>query len=182
MNSYLIPFLGEEEFATALLMDLTERDTITLTSCGHPPAVLVRANGVSELLEVPAGMPLGVGESTDATSFAWEPGDRVLLYTDGLSEARDVSGEFSRSWTRLHRWPTAPWKKRSTRSLPAFVHTFPAVTSATTSQCSCWRTSQPASQRSGSRRNWWRSDPDFAAQIGSGSRRQTIALADQCVR
>ena len=75
-------------------MDLTDTDTITLTSCGHPPAVLVRADGFAEFLEVPAGMPLGVGESTEAGSFAWSPGDRVLLYTDGLSEARDASGEF----------------------------------------------------------------------------------------
>lgn len=94
MNSYLIPFLGDEEFATALLLEVIESDTITLTSCGHPPAVLVRANGVAEFLEVPAGMPLGVGESTDAASFEWRPGDRVLLYTDGLSEARDAGGEF----------------------------------------------------------------------------------------
>ena len=94
MNSYLIPFLGDEEFATALLLDLTEPNTIILTSCGHPPAVLVRANGVAEFLEAPAGMPLGVGESSDAASFAWHPGDRVLLYTDGLSEARDADGQF----------------------------------------------------------------------------------------
>ncbi len=94
MNEYLTPFLGDEDFATALLLDLTERDTITLTSCGHPPAVLVRADGCAEFLEAPAGMPLGIGESTDAGRFAWSPGDRALLYTDGLSEARDASGDF----------------------------------------------------------------------------------------
>ena len=49
---------------------------------------------LAEFLEAPTGMPLGVGESTDAASFTWRPGDRVLLYTDGLSEARDAGGQF----------------------------------------------------------------------------------------
>jgi serine phosphatase RsbU (regulator of sigma subunit) len=35
-----------------------------------------------------------MGESTEAARFAWRRGDRVLLYTDGLSEARDADGRF----------------------------------------------------------------------------------------
>ena len=35
-----------------------------------------------------------MGDAAEDSSFPWRSGDRVLLYTDGLSEARDVDGEF----------------------------------------------------------------------------------------
>ena len=38
-------------------------------------------------------MPLGVGDDAEE-SYPWAPGDRILLYTDGLSEARDADAEF----------------------------------------------------------------------------------------
>ena len=46
--------------------------------------------------EVAQGLPLGTGlpATFTTTELAWGPGDRVLLYTDGLSEARDERGEF----------------------------------------------------------------------------------------
>jgi len=94
MSSYLTPFLGEEEFVTALLVDLTRPDTITVTSCGHPPALLVRRRGEASFVEAPPGLPLGIGQVFTDVSVTWEPGDRLLLYTDGLSEARDSRGEF----------------------------------------------------------------------------------------
>jgi hypothetical protein len=94
MNDYLVPFFGDEEFATALLVDLTDPGTLVLTSCGHPPAVLVHPDGTAEFLEAPPGLPLGVGETRESAHFSWSPGDRVLLYTDGLSEARDSAGDF----------------------------------------------------------------------------------------
>ncbi len=94
MDTYLRPFLGDEDFVTALLLDLTCQGTVTITSCGHPPAILVQPDGSATFLEPPTGLPLGLGYDTQDDSFPWGPGDRLLLYTDGLSEARDAGGEF----------------------------------------------------------------------------------------
>lgn len=94
MSTYLVPFLDEEEFATAVLVQLRDTGTVTVVSCGHPPPLLVDRAGRGRLLEAPAGFPLGLGDDYVAVDVAWSPGDRLLLYTDGLSEVRDVAGEF----------------------------------------------------------------------------------------
>ncbi|MFF7215221.1 SpoIIE family protein phosphatase [Streptomyces sp. NPDC008238] len=61
-----------------------------LATAGHLPPVLVHGDGSPQLLDLPTGTPLGVGgvafESTDVTLA---PGDRLVLYTDGLVETRD---------------------------------------------------------------------------------------------
>jgi hypothetical protein len=98
MTTYLEPFFGAEEFATAILVDATDPAEIRMVSCGHPPALLVRADGRADLLETPPGLPLGLpswlGGDFVETKVRWAPGDRLLLYTDGLSEARDRDGYF----------------------------------------------------------------------------------------
>ena len=54
----------------------------------------------SELIDLPPALPLGLGlgpgwpRDVAAVTMPWAPGDRLLLYTDGLSEARDRSGRF----------------------------------------------------------------------------------------
>ncbi|PKV98572.1 SpoIIE family protein phosphatase [Nocardia fluminea] len=64
--------------------------TLTLASGGHTPALLVRADGTTSLVETPGGML--VGAIPDPTFVSAEvhlqPGDTVLFYTDGLTEAR----------------------------------------------------------------------------------------------
>ena len=94
MSEYLAPFFDDEEFVTALLVDASEPSQITIVSCGHPPPMLVRPDGSTSLLEAPAGLPLGLGDLYDAVTVPWAPGDRLLMYTDGLSEARNARGQF----------------------------------------------------------------------------------------
>ncbi|HET7357847.1 MAG TPA: PP2C family protein-serine/threonine phosphatase [Nocardioidaceae bacterium] len=94
MSAYLRGFFDDEEFVTAVLVEESTASTLTLVSCGHPPPLLVRCDGSASFVELPAGLPLGLGEAYEAGTASLRPGDRVLLYTDGVSEARDRQGVF----------------------------------------------------------------------------------------
>jgi GAF domain-containing protein len=88
-----------DTLATALVARLEqspqqrEREVRTLrwSSAGHPPAVLVDADGSPRLLDVDDDLLLGLDDSTDRHDHMVEmaPGDTLLLYTDGLVERRD---------------------------------------------------------------------------------------------
>lgn len=99
-------FFGEDRFVTALLCDLDlPTGLLTWIPCGHPPPLLVRGRTVRELAR-DAQPPLGLadlygrrgdgayGDFTAAQSCAekLEPGDRILLYTDGVTEGRAADG------------------------------------------------------------------------------------------
>ncbi|MFJ4468012.1 SpoIIE family protein phosphatase [Streptomyces sp. NPDC089424] len=61
-----------------------------ISLAGHLPPALLHADGACELLVLPTGAPLGgCGIAFDSTSFAFGPGDQLVLYTDGLVERRD---------------------------------------------------------------------------------------------
>jgi hypothetical protein len=60
-----------------------------IANAGHLPPVRVRPGRPAELLELPTGVPLGVGGVAFATTTVeLLPGDRLVLYTDGLVETR----------------------------------------------------------------------------------------------
>jgi phosphoserine phosphatase RsbU/P len=94
MDTYLQSFFGPEDFVTAAVVDVTTPGQLKVVSCGHQPPVLIRANGSVELLNTPAGLPLGLGLDPDPVTVRWDTRDRLLLYTDGMSEARDRTGAF----------------------------------------------------------------------------------------
>jgi sigma-B regulation protein RsbU (phosphoserine phosphatase) len=67
---------------------------LTYANAGHNPPLLVRANGAIDLLS-PGGTVLGVfAESTyEQGDFALRAGDRLILYTDGITEGRNAAGD-----------------------------------------------------------------------------------------
>ena len=88
-----------EEFVTALFVEIdVESGRLDIYNCGHPPPMLI-SDGAVTVLEVPApAPPLGLLTLTDASgagrSLSFKQNDELLLYTDGVTEARDSRREF----------------------------------------------------------------------------------------
>ncbi|MEW2286093.1 PP2C family protein-serine/threonine phosphatase [Streptomyces sp. NPDC047841] len=95
-----------ERFATALLLDIPERGPVTMTSCGHPPPLLLSPGHVVTVPSLHPAPPLGVHAAAEHTLdvFSFEPGDTLLLYTDGVMEARDEHNRFYPLADRVVRW------------------------------------------------------------------------------
>lgn len=79
-----------------------------LISCGHPAPLLLR-RATATALEVPEpAPPLGLGwlsgNSYVAATFSFTRGDRLLLYTDGVTETRDGKGAFYPLAKRAAAW------------------------------------------------------------------------------
>ncbi|MET9651709.1 MULTISPECIES: SpoIIE family protein phosphatase [unclassified Streptomyces] len=75
-----------------------------ITRAGHPPPAVVTPDGRARLLDLPAGAPLGIGGITFTTSdVSLPPGSLLVLYTDGLVEARgtDIDARLEELTRRL---------------------------------------------------------------------------------
>ncbi|UOX89221.1 SpoIIE family protein phosphatase [Amycolatopsis sp. FBCC-B4732] len=88
---------------------------VTLGSGGHPPALLLRADGTSAFLDIPGGQLVGAfPQARFATvDVRLAPGDTLLLYSDGLTEARThgrtrYSGEQLQAYLTGRAPTTAP--------------------------------------------------------------------------
>ncbi len=91
---------GFEEFATAVLAEVPHgHDTVRIVNRGHPPPLLLHPDGrVEEPAGSEAALPLGMtdlGSWPDrALEIAFPARTQLLMFTDGLSEARDRRGVF----------------------------------------------------------------------------------------
>jgi len=84
-------------FVTALIAELDlSSGMLHWISAGHPPPLLLRDSRLIKELDLPPAPPLGTQLAATAPAEgreSLEPGDMLLLYTDGLSEARRPGGE-----------------------------------------------------------------------------------------
>jgi PAS domain S-box-containing protein len=91
LDSFLMQFRDDIEIATLLVARLEpETGSLELVSAGHVPPLWVREND-STFLDVEPGLPLGAPHDAHAvpTRAVLEPGQALLLYTDGLVERRN---------------------------------------------------------------------------------------------
>jgi serine phosphatase RsbU (regulator of sigma subunit) len=96
MGDAIADHFGSDMFVTALVGELDLRTGLwSWVTCGHPPALLLRDGRVVKILDRRISPPLGLpSDGYQSDTERLEPGDRLLLYTDGVTEARDRAGEF----------------------------------------------------------------------------------------
>jgi hypothetical protein len=77
-------------FATCVYAVLDPAESCCLIAeAGHLPPLLTRADGRTDVLDLPPGLPLGLGgEAFQPTQVSLPPGATLALYTDGLVESR----------------------------------------------------------------------------------------------
>ncbi len=104
-TAHLIDAAVEEVFAgraftTAILAELdTDSGMLSWVSAGHPCPLLLREGRPAKTLQIDPGLPFGMGLPLESGGYPvgneqLQPGDRILFYTDGITEARSPDGNF----------------------------------------------------------------------------------------
>lgn len=111
-------------FVTGLFAQFNPGGEVELVSCGHEPAlVLTPDHGLRVLVAPDPGPPLGLAELSQHAPASWtapfRPGETMLMYTDGVTEARSPEGRFYPLEKRLRTlaatasWPSATLEERT---------------------------------------------------------------------
>ncbi|MFJ8225855.1 ATP-binding SpoIIE family protein phosphatase [Streptomyces griseus] len=98
---------GDEEpatprFATCLYAEVDpEAGTLDIARAGHPDPVVVSTDGTAVIRQTAGGLPLGIETDSDypTTRVALEPGETIMLCTDGLIETG--GHDMATGWDRL---------------------------------------------------------------------------------
>jgi serine phosphatase RsbU (regulator of sigma subunit) len=90
--------LAPDDFVTAVVAGYPRAGRMEFVNCGHAPPLLVRPTGVIPLEPLRPAPPLGLaslgGETPSLSVVPFADGDQLLLYTDGVIEARDHGREY----------------------------------------------------------------------------------------
>jgi serine phosphatase RsbU (regulator of sigma subunit) len=133
MNRYCEEVPGDdalESFITIVLIEIPADEPVAhLVNCGHPPPLLLHGEEVREVEpstpSPPVNMAALLGDKYHVDTIPFTAGDRLLLYTDGVSETRDRTGTFYPLAQRVRRWACAPPRQLLDdlqQDLRAYVH------------------------------------------------------------
>ncbi|MCG7206087.1 PP2C family protein-serine/threonine phosphatase [Streptomyces arenae] len=91
--------LGPDDFVTAVVVGHPAEGQLEMVNCGHAPPLLISASGDVAAVEStrpapPLGLRALVGEAPCLEVLPFSDGDQLLLYTDGVTEARDRGRAF----------------------------------------------------------------------------------------
>lgn len=91
--------LGDDDFVTAVVAGYPSAGRLEVVNCGHAPPLLVRGSGGVQAVEPdhpapPLGLRALSGQVPSLQVLQFADGDQLLLYTDGVTEARDHGREF----------------------------------------------------------------------------------------
>lgn len=88
-----------EEFVTAVLAQVSgDGSRVEILNCGHPEPLVIHDGKITAAEPPRAGLPLGLeslaASPREVSAIPFGPADRMLFYTDGITEARDRQGDF----------------------------------------------------------------------------------------
>jgi len=101
-----------ERFVTIVLVEIPDGEPVArLVNCGHPAPLLLHGAEVREVEPSAPSPPINMadllGHQYHVDTIPFTTGDRLLLYTDGVSETRDRTGTFYPLAQRVRRWASA---------------------------------------------------------------------------
>jgi serine phosphatase RsbU (regulator of sigma subunit) len=94
VNRFLCEKVAGQKYATLVIARLLESGEMELINCGHVPPLLVSGDTVHKVED--GNLPVGLvpGVEFHAARLQLKAGDRLIVVTDGVTEAEDASGEF----------------------------------------------------------------------------------------
>jgi len=94
VNKFLFEKIGGQKYATLVIARLSPNGEVDLINCGHVPPIIISGQTVTKLED--GNLPVGLIPMAQFTSVKHQlkPGDRLVVVTDGVTEAENAAGEF----------------------------------------------------------------------------------------
>lgn len=97
LNNIFNKHLPEDRFMSAIYVRIASTGTLITSSAGHPPLIIIPKNDTPPILLKNNGLLLGIFPNdifeTTEVSYKLQPGDKLFLYTDGITERKNAKQE-----------------------------------------------------------------------------------------